>query len=201
MNCKKAQYLIQEYLEDKLDTAEELELSRHLQECDKCRAEMEDMEKADLLFSSQTWFSPPDKLQEDIMLQIEQTDIVSKALKGSSHSFWYILLTFGQFCLTIIVFIAIKPGWLLPERWMPFFKSISVVLWDYFLALKNSVEASLKWLQADNISFGGEFYNLLFEPSLIKTLLILALLILTLYLNGKLLFKRGNFGDLKSRKT
>ena len=67
MDCQKAQYLIQEYLEKELDTVKRTELAQHLLECTECREEMNQMERANAYFSRQPLLSPPDKLRENII--------------------------------------------------------------------------------------------------------------------------------------
>lgn len=197
MNCQKAQYLIQEYLENELDTAEKIELAQHLLECAECREEMSQMEQADAYFSRQPLLSPPESLREKIMAQlsliqpeVEELGTVQHNPKKSVRRFWYILLSLGQICLAASMLVAIRPEWLLPTTWSRFLKYIGMVGWNQLLTLKTAGEHSLKLIYFDKLSSGSEIYNFLIQPSWIKLSLLSILLFLTFYLDRRLLSAR-----------
>lgn len=209
MNCqKKAQYLIQEYLENELDTNKRIELAQHLLECAKCREEMNQMERADAYFSRQPWLSPPESLQENIMAklslarneverrsgfsqpEVEEARLLQDSPKKSIHRFWYILLSLGQFILAASLLIAIRPEWHLPATWTRFLKRIGTIGWEWLLILKTAGERSLKFVYLNKVSFGDGIYDFLVQSPWVRLSLLFILLILTFYLNGRLLFAR-----------
>jgi len=175
MNCQKAQYLIQEYLEKELDTSKGIELAQHLLKCAKCREEMNQMERADTYFSRQPWLSPPESLREP---------------KRRIHRFWYILLPLGQFMLAASLLIIIRPEWQLPATWTRFLKRISTIGWEWSLILKTAGERLSKLIYLNKVSFGDGIYHSLVQSPWAKLSLLLISLILTLYLNGRLLLAR-----------
>lgn len=199
MNCQKAQYLIQEYLENEINFSEQTQLARHLLECAECREEMNQMEQADAYFSSQPLFSPPESLQENIMArlssvhpEIEGTEL--EIPRKSSRRLWYIFLSLGQICLAIGMLIAVRPEWLLPAIWFSFLKRhIDTTILDWLLGLKTSVEhlwSTMAHTLLDKVSFGSKIYDFLVQPSWVKLSLLFILLFLTFYLNKRLLFTR-----------
>jgi len=199
VNCQTTQYLIQEYLEDELNTTKRLELSQHLLECAACREEMNQMEQADAYFSTQPLLSPPESLLESIMAEISftQPDVQAPGLvrntpKRLIHRLWYIPLSLGQFILAVSVLIAIRPEWLLSATWANFLKRISAIGWDLLLFLKNAGMRLYKLLYLNKVSFGDGIYGFLVQSSWIKLSLFFILLILTFYLNGRLLFAQGH---------
>lgn len=197
MNCQKAQYLIQEYLEKELDTSKEIELAQHLLECAECREEMNQMERADTYFSRQPWLSPPKSLRENIMAELgfihpeaEESRLPQDNPKRSIHRFWHILLPLGQFMLAAILLIIIRPEWPLPATWSRFLKRISTIGWEWSLILKAAGERLSKFIYLDKVSFGDGIYDFLAQSPWVKLSLLLISLILTLYLNGRLLLAR-----------
>jgi hypothetical protein len=197
MNCKKAQYLIQEYLEKELDTSKGIELAQHLLKCAKCREEMNQMERADTYFSRQPWLSPPESLRENIMAElsstypeVEESGLLQDSPKKPIHRFWCILLPLGQFMLAASLLIIIRPEWQLPATWARFLKRISTIGWEWSLMLKTAGERLLKLIYLDKVSFGDGIYDFLAQSPWAKISLLLISLILTLYLNGRLLLAR-----------
>ncbi len=195
MNCQKAQYLIQEYLENELDATKRLELAQHLLECATCRGEMNQMEQANAHFSCQPWLSPSESLLENIMAEVSfvQPEVAEAAVdspKKSIHRFWYILLSSGQFILAVSMLIVIRPEWFLPATWARFLKRIGVIGWDWFLTLTTAGTRSLKLIYLNKISFWDEIHGFLVQSSWVKLSLLFILFILTFYLNGRLLFAR-----------
>jgi hypothetical protein len=193
MNCQKAQYLIQEYLEKELDTSKRIELTQHLLECAECREEMNQMERADTYFSRQPWLSPPESLRESIMAELSSTypaGFLQDSPKKSTHRFWYILLPLGQFMLAASLLIIIRPEWQLPATLTRFLKRISTIGWEWSLILKTAGERLLKLIYLDKASFGDGIYDFLVQSPWAKLSLLLISLILTLYLNGRLLLAR-----------
>ena len=197
MNCQKAQYLIQEYLEKELDTSKRIELAQHLLKCTKCREEMNQMERADTYFSRQLWLSPPESLKESIMakldftqLEVEEANSPQDSPKKSIRRFWHILLSSGQFILAASLLIIIRPEWPSPATWTRFLKRIGTIGWEWLLILKTAGERSLEFIYLDKVSFGDGIYHFLAQSPWVKLSLLFALLILTLYLNGRLLLVR-----------
>ena len=197
MNCQTAQYLIQENLEDELNTTKSIKLARHLLECAACREEMNQMEQADAYFSCQPMLSPPENLVENVMAQVSfsqrevaEAELIQDSLNKSIHRFWYILLSLGQFILAVSLLIAIRPEWLLPSTWAHSLKRIGTTGGNWLLVLKTAGVRLLKLLYLDKVSFGDEIYDFFVQPSWVTLSLLFILLILTLYLNGRLLFAR-----------
>ncbi len=195
MNCQTAQYLIQENLENELNTIKSIELAQHLLECAACREEMNQMEQAEAYFSCQPMLSPPENLVENVMAQVSfsrrevaEAELIQDSLKKSIHRFWYILLSLGQFILAVSLLIAIRPEWLLPSTWAHSLKRIGTIGWNWLLVLKTAGARLLKLPYLDKVSFGDEIYDFLVQPSWVNLSLLFILLILTLYLNGRLLF-------------
>ena len=197
MDCQKAQYLIQEYLEKELDTSKRIELAQHLLECAECREEMNQMEQADTYFSRQPWLSPPESLRENIMaelsftqLEVEEAILIQDSPKKSIHRFRYILLSLGQLILAVSLFIIIRPEWSLPTTWTRFLKRIGTIGWEYSLVLKTAGERLLNLVHLDKVSFGDGTYDFLIRSPWVKLSLLFVSLIFTLYLNGRLLLAR-----------
>ena len=197
MNCQKAQYLIQEYLEKELDASKRTELSQHLLECAKCREEMNQMERADTYFSRQPWLPPPENLKENIMaklslaqLEVGEPELLQNGQRKPILRFWYILLSLGQLILAASLLIIIRPEWPLPATWTHFLKRIGTISWEWFLVLRTAGERLLKLIYLDKASFGDGIYDLLAQSPWVKLSLLFISLILTLYLNGRLLLAR-----------
>lgn len=158
------------------------------------------MEQADIYFSRQQLFSPPESLLENIMAEVsfrqpevEETALVQNTSKKSTRLSWYIPLSLAQIGFAAILLIAIRPSWLLPATWARFLKRVSTIGWDWFLILMKAVEGrSLKFVYLDKISFWSGIYDFLVHSSLLKLSLLFILLILTFYLNGRLLFARSH---------
>jgi len=197
VNCQTTRYLIQEYLEKELDTNKRGELAQHLLECAACREEMNQMEQVDKYFSHQPMLSPPEGLVENIMAQVsfsrrevEEAEIIQDNPRKSIHRFWYIPLSLGEFILAVSLLVAIRPEWLLPTAWANSLKRIGAIGWDWLLSLETAGMRLLKLIHLDKVSFGDEIYDFLLQPSWVKLSLLFILLMLTFYLNGRLLFAR-----------
>ncbi|MFC1716371.1 anti-sigma factor family protein [Candidatus Poribacteria bacterium] len=188
MDCQKAQYLIQEYLEKELDADERAELAQHLLECTECREEMNQMERADTYFSRQSWLPPPESLRENIMAALSFTHPeVQDSPEKSTHRFRYILLSLGQLILAASLLIIIRPKWPLPTTWTRFLSRIGTVGKEWSLVLKTAGERLLELIHLNEVSFGDGTYGFLIQSPWVKLSLLSISLILTLYLNGRLL--------------
>jgi len=197
MDCQKAQYLIQEYLEKELDTDKRVELAQHLLECAECREEMNQMERADAHFSRQPRLSPPESLRENIMAELSslhpevvESGLLQDSPERSIHRFRYILLSLGQLILAASLLIIIRPKWPLPTAWTHFLKRIGTVGWESLRVLKTGGERLLELIHLDKVSFGDGTYDFLIRSSWMKLSLLLVSLIFTLYLNRRLLLAR-----------
>lgn len=191
MDCQKAQYLIQEYLEKELDTGKRTELAQHVLECTECREEMNQMERADTYFSRQPLLSPPESLQENIMagLSVLHPEVAASGIspEKSIHRFRYVVLILGQLILAASLFIIIRPKLPLPTALTHFLKRIGTTGWESLRVLKTGGDRLLELIHLDKISFGDRSYDSLIQSPWMKLSLLLVSLIFTLYLNRRLL--------------
>ena len=197
MNCQKAQYLTQEYLEEELDTERRIELAQHLLECARCREEMNQMERADAYFSRQQWLSPPESLRENIMAklslaqpEVEEPSLFRNSSKKPIARLWYILLSLGQFILAASLIIAVRPEWSLPATWTRFPRRICTIGWESLLVLRTTGERSLGAIRLGKVSSGSGIYGFLAQSLWVELSLLFIMLLLTFYLDERLLSAR-----------
>lgn len=191
MDCQKAQYLIQEYLEKELDACKKIELAQHVLECTECREEMNQMERADAYFSRQPLLSPPESLQENIMAELSfahpEVEASGISSEKSIHRLRYVLLSLGQLILTASLLIVIRPELPLPTALTHFLKRIGTTGWESLRVLKTGGNRLLELIYLDKVSFGDSTYNFLIQSPWMKSSLLLVSLIFTIYLNRRLL--------------
>src|SRR5690349_1676942 len=73
MSCKETQELIHAYVDGELDVLKNVQLERHLEECETCRSEHEQqLNLRVLVHHGATYFTAPDLLRQKVAKQLRK---------------------------------------------------------------------------------------------------------------------------------
>jgi hypothetical protein len=88
MNCEDYKLLINSFIDESLNTGEQVKLFRHLSECDECRSFLDSMVKFRSMARSENLIPPPE-LDDEIFTEIAHRKMVyNKSVNKIRKSFW-----------------------------------------------------------------------------------------------------------------
>lgn len=111
MNCFKAKKLISPFIDNELTVIEHKKLEEHLESCSKCKNELEELKKIQLLFITAEKFSTPDKFSSRIM-----ANVFENSRKEPEKSYSIPFKVALSFTLILIICIGILSGSILADQ-------------------------------------------------------------------------------------
>ncbi len=115
MKCRDASEMINSYFDNKTDPMKDRVLAEHIKSCDKCRAELDFLNKYETILKSVKPVVPPDNFLRELHRKIEldaAENPVRKfigALRTFSESIHFPLEAAGVLAVAVVIFFLYKP--------------------------------------------------------------------------------------------